>query len=80
MGNNEKLYVSGSYVSAPAPSMKANRIDRLIAPSISSQCDKDNYALKFFQSAEDRLKFEAKFLNYNASEDNSVKIVARQMP
>src|SRR5215470_9313613 len=32
MGNNEKLYVSGSYVSSPAPSLKANRIDRLIAP------------------------------------------------
>jgi hypothetical protein len=76
--NNERLDITGSYASSPSPTFRSYSIDRLIARTSSDQCDKNNLALKFFQSAEDRLKFEPDFLKYNPSEDNN--IVASQMP
>jgi len=78
--HGEKLQVTGSYSSSVVPTVRSHSIDRLITRSISSQCDKDNYAVKFFQNAEEGLKFEPDFLNYDASEDNNVKTVARQTP
>ena len=77
MNSNEGLDVSGSYASSPAPAIKSHSIDRLITVASSGQCARNNYTLKFFQSAEDRLKFEPDFLKYNAGEDND--IVASQV-
>jgi hypothetical protein len=70
--NNEKFDILGSYASSPFPTMRSYSIDRLIARASSDQCDKSNFALKFFNTAEDRLKFEPDFLKYNASQDNEI--------
>ena len=77
--NNERLDITGSYSSLPSPpTLRSYSIDRLIARTSSDQCDKNNVALNFFRTAEDRLKFEPDFLKYNASVDNA--IVVSQMP
>ena len=66
---NESLGISGAYASPPSPASRSHSIDRLIAVASSGQCARNNYTLKFFQGAEDRLKFEPDFLKYN---DNNV--------
>lgn len=78
LNNNERLDLSGSYASSPAPALRSHSIDRLITVASTGQCAKSNFRMKFFQSAEDRLKFEPDFLKYNASQDNDV--LAFQIP
>jgi len=76
--NDEVIDIRANYDS---PSPRSKGTDRLITLASSARCAKNNYYLqKFFPSAEDALKFEPDFLNYNTREDNNVKIVARQMP
>jgi hypothetical protein len=76
--NNERLDITGSYSSVPSSTPRPDNIDRLITLPSSGQCARYNLTMKFFQSAEDRLKFEPDFLKYNSSQDNN--IVAFQIP
>ena len=76
--DNEILDIRGNYDSRPSPAFRSRSIDQLIPRMSSGQCDKNNFALKFFQSAEDRLTFDPDFLKYNVNQDNS--IVVSQMP
>jgi hypothetical protein len=72
MNSNERLDVSGTYVSLPASAPILSSIERLIARSISGQCMSNNYALKIFQSPEDTLKLEPDFLNFSVSENDNM--------
>ncbi len=78
--DSERLEITGFYASSPSLAPRSYSIDRLIDRSISGQCNKDSYELKFFQKPEDQLKFEAEFLSYGASEDNKIEVLARQTP
>jgi hypothetical protein len=80
MDSNEHLSISGSYAASPPPPYESYAIDRLIARSISGQCARTNYTLKLFETPKDRLNFETDFLKYKDGEDNTVEIVARQIP
>ena len=70
--SNKMLDLRGSYDSRPSPSFRPISIDRLITPASSGQCARNNFLLKFFQGAEEQLKFDSDFLNYNVGQDNSV--------
>jgi hypothetical protein len=74
MNSNEKLDVSGTYVSLPASAPILSSLERLIARSISGQCASNNYVLKLFQGPEDTLKLEPDFLTFPVSEDDSMDI------
>jgi hypothetical protein len=71
---NEELDITGSYASSPAPAFRSHSIDRLISRTSSDKCNKNNFALKLFQTAEDKLMFEPDFLKYNVSEDNDIVV------
>jgi hypothetical protein len=76
--SDEAIDIRANYDS---PSPRSKGTDRLITLASSARCAKNNYyLLKFFPSAEDELKFEREFLNYNARAENNVKVIARQMP
>lgn len=70
--NNKMLDLRGSYDSGSSPSFRPISIDRLITPASSGQCARNNFLLKFFQRAEEQLKLNPDFLNYNVEQDNSV--------
>jgi hypothetical protein len=75
---NEVLDIRGSHDPRPSPTLRSNSTDRIITPTSSGQCARNNFVQKFFQRAEDELKLEPDFLSYNVSQDTS--IIAFQVP
>jgi hypothetical protein len=69
---NEMLDIRGNYDSRPSPDRRPNSTGRLITLTSSGQCAGNNFTLKFFNTAVDRLKFDPDFLKYNANQDNNM--------